>query len=60
MLALMVTTLSALGGDKAQYVGGTIAGVAEKTEGQFVTSNETTLTFKWKGGEVANSLHIDH
>jgi hypothetical protein len=53
VFALTAATLLALGGDKAQYVGGTIASVAEKTEGQFITSDETTLTFKWKGGEVA-------
>lgn len=35
----------AVGGKKAEYIGGTITGIPEKTEGRLDTANETTLTF---------------
>jgi hypothetical protein len=37
--------VQALDGKKAQYIGGTIAGVAEKAEGRLDTSNEAAVTF---------------
>ncbi len=35
----------AVDGDKAMYVGGTVAGLKEKTEGRLLTSSESTLNF---------------
>jgi hypothetical protein len=44
----------AVGGDKAVYVGGTVAGLKEKTEGKLLTSSETTLLFEaGKKGSVS-------
>lgn len=37
--------VAGIGGNKALYVGGTVAGLAEKTEGKLNTTNETSLTF---------------
>lgn len=37
--------LGAVDSKKAEYIGGTVAGMAEKTEGRLDTSNESTLTF---------------
>lgn len=37
--------VGAVGGKKAQYIGGTIAGLKENVEGRLNTSHEETLTF---------------
>ncbi len=37
--------LFAVDSKKAEYIGGTVAGLPEKTEGRLDTANETTLTF---------------
>ncbi len=37
--------LSAVDGKKAEYIGGTISGVPEKSSGRFDTANDTTLVF---------------
>jgi len=39
------TALHAVDGKKAEYIGGTVTGMPEKTEGKLDTSNEVTLTF---------------
>ena len=39
-------TLLAVDGDKAMYVGGTVPGLAEKTEGKLLTTNEDELSFR--------------
>ncbi len=41
----LTTVLLAVGGDKAMYVGGTLTGLKEKTEGRLVTTSDSTLTF---------------
>jgi hypothetical protein len=43
-LALEVSAF-AVDGKKAAYVGGTVAGLKEQSEGRFDTTNDTTLTF---------------
>ena len=40
------TALLAVGGDQAMYVGGTLTGIAEKTEGKLVTTSESALGFE--------------
>jgi hypothetical protein len=35
----------AVGGNKAQYIGGTVAGLKEKAEGRFNTTAEDAVTF---------------
>jgi hypothetical protein len=40
--------LLAVGGDKALYVGGTVAGLKEKSEGKLDTTNETAAVFTVK------------
>jgi len=47
LIATFVTqaALVAVDGKKAEYIGGTVAGMAEKTEGRLDTTNETMLTF---------------
>lgn len=45
LVAVVSVPLSAVGGNKAQYVGGTITQVAEKVEGKLDTSHDTILTF---------------
>lgn len=47
LLVAFVTqaALFAVGGKKAEYIGGTVAGLPEKTEGKLDTTHETTLTF---------------
>lgn len=42
----------AVDGDKAQYIGGTVAGVKEKAEGPLVTNDDTTLRFTSKDGNI--------
>lgn len=47
-LALLLTlsvSLAAVGGNKAQYMGGTVAGLKEKVEGRFNTAAEDVVTF---------------
>ena len=41
----LTSVLLAVDGDKAMYVGGTLPGIKEKTEGRLVTSSDETLTF---------------
>lgn len=48
MFLCVATVLSAVDGDKAMYVGETISGLKEKTEGRLVTASESTLTFDAK------------
>jgi hypothetical protein len=47
MMALQVTAF-AVDGDKAAYIGGTISGLAEKSEGKLITTDATALTFTAK------------
>lgn len=44
--------LLAVGGDKALYVGGTVAGLKEKSEGKLDTTNETAAVFSVKKANV--------
>ena len=46
-LALVASTtlIAGIGGNKALYVGGTVAGLVEKTEGKLDTANDTALRF---------------
>jgi hypothetical protein len=48
--ALAGTSVLAVGGKKAEYIGGTVTGIAEKTEGELDTKHETILTFTPKKG----------
>ena len=41
----LTTSLLAVDGDKAMYVGGTVDGVKEKAEGRLSTTSDTTVTF---------------
>lgn len=41
----LVAPLAAVDGKKAMYVGGTISGLKEQTEGKLDTSSDTALTF---------------
>jgi hypothetical protein len=45
LLALMSVSLAAVGGNKAQYIGGTLASVKEKAEGKLDTSGPEALVF---------------
>ncbi len=45
LISCLTTVLLAVDGDKAMYVGGTIAGLKEKTEGRLVTTSDSMLTF---------------
>ena len=45
LIGCVTTALLAVGGDKAMYVGGTLTGLKEKTEGRLVTTSESVLTF---------------
>ncbi|MBA3298102.1 MAG: hypothetical protein H0U19_14340 [Acidobacteria bacterium] len=47
-ITLAPVALLAVDSKKAMYVGGTIAGMKEKTEGQFDTTDETNLIFRAK------------
>lgn len=44
-LVASAVLVAGIGGNKALYVGGTVAGLSEKTEGKLNTTNDTTLTF---------------
>lgn len=44
-LTLALAVVQAVDGDKAMYMGGTIAGVAEKSEGVFNTQSDQGVTF---------------
>ncbi len=48
LLGLATAAVFAVGGKNVEYVGGTIAGVAEKSEGVFDTSSDATLIFRSK------------
>lgn len=45
LIVSFTTPLLAVGAKKAEYVGGTVSGLPEKTEGRLDTTHETTLTF---------------
>ena len=45
LIGVVTSALFAVGGDKAEYVGGTLTGIKEKTEGRLVTTSESVLTF---------------
>jgi hypothetical protein len=45
-------TLLAVDSKKAEYVGGTIQGIQEKSEGQLITNDEAALHFKGDKGGV--------
>jgi len=45
LVVALTTPLLAVDGKKAEYIGGTISGMPEKTEGRLDTSSETTITF---------------
>lgn len=47
-LLLPSVSLAGLGSDKTMYLGGTVTGVKEKTEGKSSTTDETVFTFKAK------------
>lgn len=55
MLSVIATTavVTAVGADKAMYVGGTMPGMVEKMEGKLSTVSETELTFQAKRGGFA-------
>jgi hypothetical protein len=42
-----------IGGKSAAYMGGTVSGVKEGSEGRLDTANDTTLTFTSKNGTLA-------
>ena len=42
---LLSTPVLAVDGDKAQYMGGTIPSLKEKTDGRFITSDDKALSF---------------
>jgi hypothetical protein len=44
-VVLVGVSLGAVDSKKAQYVGGTVKGIAEKSEGRFDTTNDEHLTF---------------
>lgn len=47
LLGLCLTSVVlAVDGDKAMYVGGTVAGLKEKTEGRLATSSDSMLSFE--------------
>jgi len=43
----------AVGGKKAEYIGGTLSGIPEKTEGTFSTQSETEAVFETKNAKIA-------
>ena len=54
LLALSAAAIQAVDGDKAMYVGGTVAGLAEKSEGKLDTKSEQNAVFEaGKKGSVA-------
>ena len=42
----LTSVLLAVDGDKAMYVGGTLTGLKEKSEGRLITASDSTLTFE--------------
>jgi hypothetical protein len=52
IVVAFVSPVLAVGSKKAEYVGGTISTVPEKTEGDLDTKNETTLRFSSKKGGI--------
>jgi hypothetical protein len=48
VILCLTTVLLAVDGDKAMYVGGTLPGLKEKTEGRFSTTSDSTMTFDAK------------
>ncbi len=45
LVLCFTTALLAVDGDKAMYVGGTLTGIKDKTEGKLVTTSDTALSF---------------
>ena len=45
VLSFTITPIFAVDGKKAEYIGGTIAGMPEKAEGALDTKNESAITF---------------
>ena len=56
LIGCVTTALLAVGGDKAMYVGGTLTGLKEKTEGRLVTTSESVLTFAHEHGDPCEGL----
>src|SRR5262245_51364668 len=50
LAVLFETALYAVDGKKAEYVGGTVTTIPEKTEGPFLTSHEEKVVFTFKNG----------
>lgn len=50
LIAFALTPILAVDGKKAEYVGGTVTTIAEKTEGTFDTKNEEAIVFTPKKG----------
>jgi len=53
LIACCTSIASAVDGDKAMYMGGTIPNVKEKAEGKFVTTSESELIFQAGGNGTA-------
>ena len=51
--ALLSSSFGAVRGEHAAYVGGTVASLKQGVEGTLDTSDGTTLTFEYKGGEFS-------
>src|SRR5260370_37651790 len=51
--ALLTSSFGAVRGEHAAYVGGTVASLKQGVEGTLDTSDGTTLTFEYKGGEFS-------
>lgn len=45
LVSSFATTLMAVGGDKAQYIGGTVSGLQEKAEAKLSTASESEVLF---------------
>lgn len=46
LIVCLTAALCAVDGDKAMYVGGTLTGIKEKTEGKLVTTSDTAMSFE--------------
>jgi hypothetical protein len=51
LLVFCVTPILAVDGKKAEYVGGTVTSIPEKTDGTFDTRNEAAIVFTPKKGQ---------
>jgi hypothetical protein len=52
LVCCLTVPVLAVGGDKAQYVGGTVSALKEGAEGRFVTNSENDLRFNAGGDQV--------